>query len=105
MPVSCFCGTRRVHDRSPAGSGRLAGRCERQGSSLFIEHQFAVLILRLGGRMTGDKFRAKGDECIKAANSVADPVRKDGGVGVPFREIVHGVYLSGEPQPTRGGSR
>jgi hypothetical protein len=26
--------------------------------------------------MTGDKFRARGDQYIKTANSVADPVRK-----------------------------
>src|SRR5258708_37716959 len=32
--------------------------------------------MTLGWRMTGDKFRARADEYIKAAHSIADPVRK-----------------------------
>ena len=62
-------------------------------------------VMRLSGRMTGDKFRARGNEYIKAANSVVDPVRKIALMDVAARWLrlaaqIDAVHYLAEGGPT-----
>jgi len=66
---------------------------------------FFAIIVRLGWRMTGDKFRARADEYIKVAHSIADPVRKLALMDIAQRWLRLAAQIDAEHRPEEGSAK